>query len=205
MCCFAENSLIIPILWGLHQYYLMKRIWGNCSSSSSDKYRKIYFSEGAHWSDGPSSSRARKILKFLRECSCSPDRGFDVLTRGCCGIHISVQLVFLQSSLPLSSSLWNPFRGRRPMQVSKEAISWNFEPVKSWYLTQPINLCKYAQWQITSYCWSQSQKIPASLSLFINQKKKLKTLLWYDFFLPDLGRNISGFGLSLQNRTTEPL
>ena len=36
-------------------------------------------------------------------------------------------------------------------------------------------------------------------------KKKLKTLLWYDFFLPDLGRNISGFGLSLQNRTTEPL
>ena len=156
-------------------------------------------------SDGPSSSRARKILKFLREYSCSPDRGFDVLTRGRFGTW-SLQLVFLQSSLPLSSSLWNPFRGRRPMQVSKEAISWNFEPVKSWYLTQPINLCKYAQWQITIYCWSQSQKIPASLSLFIYPpQKSLKLYCDMIFFLPDLGRNISGFGLSLQNRKTEPL
>lgn len=39
-------------------------------------------------SDGPSSSRARKILKFLREYSCSPDRGFDVLTRGRFGTYI---------------------------------------------------------------------------------------------------------------------
>ena len=156
-------------------------------------------------SDGPSSSRARKILKFLREYSCSPDRVL-MFWQGAALVHISVQLVFLQSSLPLSSSLWNPFRGRRPMQVSKEAISWNFEPVKSWYLTQPINLCKYAQWQITIYCWSQSQKIPASLSLFINQKKKsLKLYCDMIFFLPDLGRNISGFGLSLQNKKTEPL
>ena len=38
-------------------------------------------------SDGPSSSRARKILKFLREYSCSPHRGFDVLTRGRFGTY----------------------------------------------------------------------------------------------------------------------
>ena len=37
------------------------------------------------------------------------------------------------------------------------------------------------------------------------KKKSLKLYCDMIFFLPDLGRNISGFGLSLQNRKTEPL
>ena len=59
---------------------------------SVTKYRKIYsvkepidgllFQCYVIGSDGTSSSRARKILNFLREYSCTPDRGFDVLTRG---------------------------------------------------------------------------------------------------------------------------
>ena len=28
VCCFSANCLMIPISSGLHQYYLMKRIWG---------------------------------------------------------------------------------------------------------------------------------------------------------------------------------
>ena len=41
--------------------------------------------------------------------------------------------------------------------------------------------------------------------IFIRNKKKSLKLYCDMMFLPDLGRNISGFGLSLQNRKTEPL
>ena len=62
-------------------------------------------------SDGPSSSRARKILKFLREYSCSPDRGFDVLTRGRFGTYfltVSLLTDFIAAVLKSLKSFSRP-------------------------------------------------------------------------------------------------
>ena len=44
-----------------------------------------------------------------------------------------------------------------------------------------------------------------SQPIYIPPQKSLKLYCDMIFFLPDLGRNISGFGLSLQNKKTEPL
>ena len=63
--------------------------------------------------------------------------------------------------------------------VSKEAISWNFLPVQSWHLTWPVimQIRKMADYNLLLVAIPEDTR----KSEPINQKNKLKTLLWYDF------------------------